>query len=100
MAGMEERRPSATRMASGKAKARPKVARIRVIGSPPQRSCGTNSSPRTPPHIRTPIAVSVAADLARGWQAPSGSGVAGVAGVDTDADGVDAEVVGQATAAG
>ncbi len=35
------------------------------------------------------IAVSVAADLVRGWQAPSGSVVAGV---DTDADGVDAEV--------
>ena len=31
-----ERRPSATRIASGKAKARPKVARISVIGRPPQ----------------------------------------------------------------
>ncbi len=31
-----ERRPSATSTASGKAKASPKVARISVIGSPPQ----------------------------------------------------------------
>ena len=41
IAGIEERRPSATRIDSGKATAMPKVLRISVIGSPPQRSCGT-----------------------------------------------------------
>ena len=42
-------------MPSGKPKASPKVARISVTGSPPQRSCETKDSPKTPPHIRTPI---------------------------------------------
>ena len=58
-----ERRPSATSTASGKAKARPKVDRISVIGRPPQLSCGTNSRPSTPPHISTPMAVSAAIQI-------------------------------------
>ena len=59
-----ERRPSATAMDSGKAKAAPNVARISVSGRPPHWSCGTKSSPRMPPHIRMPMAVSVTSQTA------------------------------------
>jgi hypothetical protein len=49
IAGSLERRPSATTIPSGKPKASPNVASIRVTGSPPQRSCETKGSPKTPP---------------------------------------------------
>jgi hypothetical protein len=54
-----DRRPKATSRLSGNAKARPNVDRINVIGRPPQLSCGTNVMPSTPPHISTPMTVSV-----------------------------------------
>ncbi len=54
-----ERRPSATSTDSGNAQARPRVARIRVIGRPPHWSSDTRGMPSTPPHISTPTAASV-----------------------------------------
>jgi hypothetical protein len=52
-AGRCERRPSATRTASGNAAAMPIVESSSVSGNPPQRSVSTSDKPNTPPRIST-----------------------------------------------
>ena len=53
IAGSLEVRPSATRIASGKATARLTTANASVSGKPPQREVSTAVKPSTPPRIST-----------------------------------------------
>ena len=54
-AGMLERRPSASTMASGKPITSVPENRIRVSGRPPHWLLSTSGRPRTPPHIRVRV---------------------------------------------
>ena len=53
IAGSCERRPSASRMASGNEQTMPTTDRIRVSGRPPHWVLSTKVRPKTPPHIST-----------------------------------------------
>ena len=59
MPGSRERRPSATRIDSGNATARPIVDSMIVSGKPPQRAVSTGVRPSTPPCISTKNTASI-----------------------------------------